>query len=470
MFRRQTALLLASILTFFTSGCYQNGSIPYAGTSGRPSACLDTDEQLRAPVARKAPREKAAYEKWMAQNAVPVRSETCDTDFSDLRPFGAIVGQKRIVGLGESSHGVGDYSSLKVRLIKYLHEDLGFDVIAFEYSMFEDYMVNRAIRSLSPKEAMWHGCYGVWWSTQALPLFQYIKEQSTTAHPLILAGFDVQQYVDLKRRADTFRSVITPVDAAYADKVAQQDFKYMKFLTTYTSPPSKKWRRELRTMLPRLTEFYNGLSTWIGKHMKRLIAYSDDPNLPGLMQQVANGSPASARELYVLNNDRSNSERDIGMADNVKYLATTLYPGKKIMLWSHDVHIATGQTGWKSMGSVIKRDFGDAYYATGLLPFRGHGALNSEQIYKEPIPPTRSIDAMLYYARWRWAYVDMSQQLRTAGNRWMWGPTLEYDYFGYYDIMPPAIANRLFDGLMYVYLIHPPTYLFPKRPPLVERN
>jgi hypothetical protein len=119
---------------------------------------------------------------------------------------------------------------------------------------------------------------------------------------------------------------------------------------------------------------------------------------------------------------------------------------------------------WRNMGSVVKSDFGDAYYATGLFPYRGHGADNNGAVYKELRPPARSLDAILYYARWRWAFIDMSQQQRVAGNAWMWGPPLRYDYFGMYYYMPPAIANQMFDGLMYVYWIHPPNYLFPKKP------
>ncbi|AMW99008.1 hypothetical protein [Rummeliibacillus stabekisii] len=39
---------------------------------------------------------------------------------------------KQYVFLGESSHGISEYSQTKVRLIKYLHEELGFDVVLFE--------------------------------------------------------------------------------------------------------------------------------------------------------------------------------------------------------------------------------------------------------------------------------------------------------------------------------------------------
>lgn len=36
--------------------------------------------------------------------------------------------------LGEASHGVAESNWAKVRLIKFLHQQLGFDVVAFESS------------------------------------------------------------------------------------------------------------------------------------------------------------------------------------------------------------------------------------------------------------------------------------------------------------------------------------------------
>ena len=34
--------------------------------------------------------------------------------------------------------------------------------------------------------------FGVWHAAETVPLFDYIKQTQSTAHPLILAGFDEQ--------------------------------------------------------------------------------------------------------------------------------------------------------------------------------------------------------------------------------------------------------------------------------------
>ena len=58
-------------------------------------------------------------------------------DFSDLLPLKQEIGNARIVMLGEQTHGEGETMSAKIRLIKFLHREMGFDVLAFESSIFE---------------------------------------------------------------------------------------------------------------------------------------------------------------------------------------------------------------------------------------------------------------------------------------------------------------------------------------------
>jgi erythromycin esterase len=464
-------LVLSTIAVSACSGATAPRSIPVVEGQTRslagpaPTAtpsCLYTDAQLRTDPDPEVPAVKSAYESWIAANAIPVRSEACDTDFSDLQPFGAVVAGKRIVGLGESSHGVGDYSEVKTRMVEYLHEKLGFDVIAFEYDMFNDYEVNAKLPTLSAKQAMWQGGFAVWWSTQALPLFAYIQAQSKTSHPLILAGFDIQAYVTKpasRRRA--FYAAIAPYDAAYAATASKQDETYLEFLNSAPFPATKKWLAKLHKILPQMNKFYAGLGSWMGAHMNQLVANASDKNLPGLMRQIAIGTLAYAKEQATANDMAASvAARDAGMAADVNYLANTLYPGKKIILWAHNQHVARGEQGFPSMGSIIEANFGSQYYATGLLPLRGRGAYGPGQTYKEPPPPANSIDAILYYSRMRWAYVDLSRQSPAPGNAWMSGHPLLYDYFGYY-IPPAGVPDRTFDGLVYVDTIHPPTYLYP---------
>ena len=53
-----------------------------------------------------------------------------------------ILKNKKIVSLGENLHGVKEYNSTKLELIKYLHEELGFNVLAIESDVAKNYFGN----------------------------------------------------------------------------------------------------------------------------------------------------------------------------------------------------------------------------------------------------------------------------------------------------------------------------------------
>lgn len=60
-----------------------------------------------------------------------------DEDFSDLEPLLDAIGSARVVQLGEPSHGAGSAFAAKVRLIKFLHQRMGFDVLAWESGLYD---------------------------------------------------------------------------------------------------------------------------------------------------------------------------------------------------------------------------------------------------------------------------------------------------------------------------------------------
>jgi erythromycin esterase-like protein len=153
------------------------------------SALLGISELTPSAVAQSSDPLQA----WLAAHAIPIRTvDPQDDDFSDLDGLASAIGSARVVQLGEPSHNAGTCFAAKVRLIKFLHQHLGFDVVAWESGIYDVELVEAGLRSgEAPGAAARRGILENWsGSEECRPLFEYAQQSHKTDRPLAMAGFD----------------------------------------------------------------------------------------------------------------------------------------------------------------------------------------------------------------------------------------------------------------------------------------
>lgn len=91
----------------------------------------------------KVPKEKEL--EWLRSAVFPLESFDMNYDYEDISSLKEIIGNAKIVALGEVSHGSSEIFKMKGRIIKYLVERAGFNVFAIEASMPDAYKLNKYI-------------------------------------------------------------------------------------------------------------------------------------------------------------------------------------------------------------------------------------------------------------------------------------------------------------------------------------
>ncbi len=396
-----------------------------------------TDSQM--PTVREHWREETR------RVAQPVRSLTSD-DFSDLQFLKPLLAGRRVVQLGESAHGVAEFNWLKVRLVKYLHQELGFDVVAFESSLSACDIADARISRAPPVEVMRDCIFPVWHSTETLGLFEYLDAARAAGRRISLAGFDTQNS-SRARGEVTARLVrqLARVDDALARRIRDHE-------EALAAPPiPAELAREMK-------QAYANAVERVESHRDALRKL--EPARPLEVDIALQELRSRVRLAEQLGGSRRDATlaRDQGMADNLDFLLQVMYPGRKVVVWAHNFHVAKEPyvaEGPRAMGSWVAERRGAEVYTIGLYMGRGAATYNNRSRYEIVAPAPDSLEAIMASAGWRASFVDLSDP-RIPADSWRRMPDTARDWGTTPATLTPA---RTFDGLIYIDTVTPPEYL-----------
>ena len=428
----------------------------------RAAAALALIVVLLAPVA--AQNGNSAWVSWARANHYPVTHiQSVENDaFADLQFLKTVLGHRRIVQLGESGHGVAEFNHAKVRLIKFLHQQMGFDVIAFESGLFECYHAD-TLAATNPALTTMRNCiFGVWHTSEVLPLFEYIKSTRHTERPLTLAGFDTQVSSSsvAAARPAFFHDVMAVIDPARAVSARTADAGFISDYLRFD-------RSFAKTNEAALTQFYGGLELFFQEHRARLSPHFGANRSPAIAERAAWSMLRFMEQLRAAF-DRPNDSsehggggiRDWGMANNLAFLANDLYAGRKIMVWAHNFHIrhdnAATTSRQPTMGQYLRDAFRHELYTIGLYMDRGTAAQNNRAVYSISPGPVDSMEWVMANSGSPNLFMDFLHQSQSAGNNWMFQSTLQREWGTNAFRMVP---RDQYDGVLFIDSVQSPAYI-----------
>jgi erythromycin esterase-like protein len=170
---------------------------------------------------------------WVKANAIPFTTPEAGHGFDDLRPLKKIVGDARIVSLGEPTHGTREAFQMKHRLLEFLVEEMGFSIFSIEANMPESYELNQyVIEGKGNPNKLIGGMYFWTWNTEeVLAMVEWMKDWNQK-HPdkprLQFTGFDMQTSTVAATLARDFIAANAP-DLLEDAKTAFQHVESLKF-------------------------------------------------------------------------------------------------------------------------------------------------------------------------------------------------------------------------------------------------
>ncbi len=268
--------------------------------------------------------------KLVFENTYPISSISPSvTNFDDLLFLADILQDKRVVILGETGHRDGFAFAAKVRLIIYLHEELGYNVIAFEGATpFGMFHVSEGIKRDNELENVLQqfriGLYGGW--SRSLEFQELAKYIGDRFDSLSIIGID-----------NNFNSSFFPrrfplLLDLWFDLAQSTEIDYDEFVENYnilvTDP-------ELFVELPSAYEQVKSdiyaIRGIVNNHVETSSMRKEYINreLDNLLSFIAE---------FQVDLETGIALRDRRMAENLFWAMDNFYPEEKVIIWTANFH------------------------------------------------------------------------------------------------------------------------------------
>lgn len=379
-----------------------------------------------------------------------------DTEFTDLKPIKEAIGNAKIIMLGEQDHGDATTFLAKTRLIKYLHMECGFDVLAFESDFYSLNMLTRKkenqindIKTICKNRNV----YPIWTNCeQNEELFKYLNKCLKTTDPLIITGFDSRHTGGYAKEnyVRQFDSVMTAYNLPF-----KQAAYYNEFIKILSDVISNEYKSKIAPI--KQQKFLQYLDTVIAE--KKLSSANEDDfwnqELKNLKVFVQNSW--LSHDLF---NGYSSNIRDEQMSDNLLWLLNKQFSDKKIIVWAHNFHIskninqteANKRKEILTMGGEVNKVLKDEVYVLGFVSYQGTAGPIGTKPYKIDKSSVNSLEHYIYQKNYDFAFINFKDLKDTSINR---NTNFKMKPYLHHEINGEWI--NVFDGIFYIENMYPCT-------------
>ncbi len=429
--------------------------------------CAPEKSAPTAPV-----NQLPAVEAWLKENTVSIESTELQSGFDDLMPLKDMIGNARIVVLGESSYGTHEDLAIKNRMVRFLFSEMGFNVLAMEANAPECEQINTFLRTgdgdaaylINRLDDFVYYCqenldYWVIKTEEMLDLVKWMRSVNPAPsgdNALNLFGIDA---VFPPMAIQNVIYYLQTVDPSMAQLANSTYFLYRLLWNRCYDQTVSSTRRKCRNRVQAVYDsllskqnLYESLSSpeefsW-ALHNARMVIQSE---------RIRAGTDPEAREAF--------------MIENLDYQIEKAGPDAKIIVWTHNKDAGNFSN---SLGNHLKTKYGNdavifgfSFYnglfnARGIDP-RSRYFLRDHYlrpcVYEAPASPQGSYEEYLQVAGIPMFLLDLRTIAQTQGSEatsWIPGPRAFRNLISIYDENKPddyfesVELPKIFDALVFV--------------------
>ncbi len=384
---------------------------------------------------------------WLKTHAVPFDTSDPRAPLQDLSFLKDMVGDARIVALGEATTGTHEFIQMKQRLLEFLVEYLGFNTIVLgigtpEAAGLDAYIHTGEGDALSLSKSWYEG------NTQE---FQETVEwmrayNADPNHPRKISFYGYGMQSDqLAREAVT--AFIQKVDS---QAVAQIQDDYSCYLST-------------DTCMKKLQDAYDQLNV----HESDFTAEASQAEF----ERALHCARIVIENAMISSQSNNEDQTYQYITENIRWIMDQAGPEAKVVLWDHNLVIWMATDGYShSIGDYLRQHYGNQLVAFGVLFYRGsfnavrYGGQNGIQVFHAAEPPGDSYEFFFQAAGLPRFFLDMRPARADASDQaWLFSPHSAYWVSWVYDRFNPPYYTvplaKTFDVVIYFKDTTPSTLL-----------
>lgn len=271
----------------------------------------------------------------ISQTIIPLGSNST-YNFDTIK---LMLNDKKNICLGEDAHRIETFSRFKTELIKYLHENLNYNHIAFEGSLLN--ITNGYYNLKSDTSILRESFFSIWQTQSLLDLVNYISISKKSINQLSISGFDIQ-VTNSYSSSTWLKTLFLETNPNYSELVYDRDVDLINTCAIIRKSISENKMIGIpNDTLNNFITFYESFSDSIERNKKRLLSTNLLTELQyTLVKHAILDRIRYSKFLAITDVHQSMVFRDSIMAENMNWIINDLYQNEKIIFWAHDDHLS----------------------------------------------------------------------------------------------------------------------------------